>query len=81
MEKMDSRKNKRSFDQCFWGEWFKTKYYAWVMGAICMVAAFIHNDNAQAILEAPLFQTALLFIAIGYLSELRYTLLPESRND
>jgi len=71
----------RSLLQKFLGEWKNEKYVVWTLAIICMGMAFFKNDGLIESLSSSLFQTGLLFVCAGYLSELRYALIPESRNN
>jgi hypothetical protein len=64
------------------GEWSWEKYIVGVLGIACLVDALISNDfGLRSVARDGAFHSALLFLLMFYLSELRYKLVPEARNN
>ena len=63
------------------GEYKWVKYLSFVASIGCFAAAFSATGVGVSIIRDPAFQTGMLFSVLTYLSDLRYNLIPESRND
>lgn len=64
------------------GEWSWEKYLVLFAGIACLLDALVEQGLAiRSIPRDGAFHSALLFFALFYLSELRYKLFPEVRNN
>ncbi|KZY41998.1 hypothetical protein A3733_20890 [Pseudoalteromonas shioyasakiensis] len=79
---MEDLQNKRSFSQRFFGEYASTPKVLWTM-SICIIAFLwlTREGGLFDMLIAGDFNSAFLLTIIGYLSEFRYRIIKESRND
>ena len=57
------------------------KYAFYLSGLGCFIFAWETNESFSGFIRDGALHTALLLACLGYLSELRYTLIPESRGN
>lgn len=75
-------RQKRSVLLTLAGEWSWEKYIAGLIGIVCLLDALISNDfGIRSVARDGAFHSALLFFLMFYLSELRYKLVLEARNN
>jgi hypothetical protein len=72
---------KKSFRQILSGEWSWEKYIPGIFGIACLLEALITTEGLRHLIRDGAFQSGLIFILGAYLSELRYRLLKDVRND
>ncbi|HUP66014.1 MAG TPA: hypothetical protein VM557_12130 [Thermoanaerobaculia bacterium] len=63
------------------GEWSWEKYIPGVGGLAVLIYAILDAGSLDALLRSGLLHTALLLFIGAYLSEMRYRLFPDLRND
>ena len=74
--------------KCITGEWGWEKWVFFVLGFVCLADALIEafpvqspTDAVRAFIRDGALHTALLFIVLFYLSEMRYRFFEDVRND
>lgn len=79
---MENKIEKRKFSQWFFGDYSWTLKVMWVTSFFVIVTIAMDSEKSLwgLIVEGD-FNSAYLLVIIGYLSELRYKFIEESRND
>ena len=72
---------KKSTWQRLHGEWSWEKYIPGVLGLVCIGDAVVTSDGMRELIRNGALQTGLILIVGAYVSELRYRLLKDVRND
>ena len=72
---------KKSLWQLVHGEWSWEKYIPGVVGLVCIGDAIVTSDGVRGFIRNGALQTGLILIVGAYVSELRYRLLKDVRND
>ena len=67
--------------QILQGEWSWEKYIPGILGVACIIDSMITTGGVRELIRDGAFQSGLIFILGAYLSELRYRLLKDVRND
>ena len=65
----------------WYGEWSWEKYIPGVAGIAVLVYAVIEASSVGGFITSEAFQTSLLLFIGAYLSEMRYKLFPDLRNN
>lgn len=72
---------KRTFVQKAFGEFSWGRNLMWGLSLLCFIEAIWTTAGTTSLIRDGAFHSALLLGIAGYLSELRYRLIPQSRNN
>ncbi|WP_426370209.1 hypothetical protein [Pseudocolwellia sp. HL-MZ7] len=78
---MQEANQKKSIFQKFLGEYRWGRNFLWVISILCLFDAIWVTAGTGELIRDGAFHSSLLFGIAGYLSELRYRFIPESRNN
>ncbi len=79
---MEDIKVKRSFSQWFFGEYSWTLKFVWIVSLMVFFTIGYNTEKSfWTLLVEGDFNSAFLLIIIGYLSDFRYRIVKESRNN
>ncbi|MFD2167614.1 hypothetical protein ACFSJY_15290 [Thalassotalea euphylliae] len=79
---MEKSSEKRAFSQWFFGEYSWGLKVSWILATIVAFYITVINDvNPFALLVNGDYNSALLLLILGYLSDFRYRFVREVRND
>jgi len=79
---MDSTVKKRSFSQCFFGEFSWGIKFCWALALlICVDIGATRDEGLWFLVVNGGFNSVFLLFILGYLSDFRYRFVKESRNN
>lgn len=79
---MEDRIKERTLSQWFFGEYSWTLKFMWVIATmVCFTISFTREEGIWTLIVEGSYNSAFLIFILGYLSDFRYKLFKESRNN